>query len=59
MKQIHRLIDLEFNQLVESVLLVVEHEKTLGIGTEFLSIDGSKMLHEAVDVAKDNMKEFF
>tara|TARA_R110000744_G_scaffold375425_1_gene488874 strand:+ start:92 stop:280 length:189 start_codon:yes stop_codon:yes gene_type:complete len=57
--EMHRLVDLEFNALVEAVLLVIEHEKTLERDTDFMSAGGSKMLHEAINSAKDNMKEFF
>ena len=57
--EMNRLVDLEFNELVDAILRVVEHEKILETDTDHLSVDGSKMLHEAVDIAKDNIKEFF
>ena len=55
----NRLVDLEFNELVDAILRVVEYEKTLETDTDHLSVDGSKILQEAVDTAKDNIKEFF
>ena len=57
--EMDRLINLQFNGLVDAILRVVEYKKTLETDTDHLSVDGSKMLHEAIDIAKDNIKEFF
>jgi hypothetical protein len=45
--------------LIHATLRVVEYEKTLETDTNYLSVAGSKMLQEAVDIAKGNIKEFF
>jgi hypothetical protein len=55
--KMERLVDLEFNQLVHAIMLVVEHEKTLETDTDYLSVTGSKMLHETLDVTIENIKE--
>ena len=49
------LVDLEFNELVTSLLEVIEHEKL--VDAEFLSPEGGKIFHAAIDVAKGNLKD--
>jgi len=52
MSEFTKLVDAEFNELTTRIMEVVEFESG-----SVLSVEGSKMLHEVMDVTKQSMKD--